>query len=365
MKLGLLGGGQLGWMMALAAKPLGIECRIFEPNRECVASQAAKHVCAQWDDLDAATEFAQGLDAVTYEFENVPVEAVEYIASGRPVFPPVQCLAVAQDRYHEKRFFERYNVDIGVWRLVGTFKELESATEDIGLPAVLKTRRFGYDGKGQVVLHPGDSLTAAWDTIERRPAILEAFQPFTRELSCISVRSRDGEIRHYPLCENEHEAGILKLTRAPGRNVNEDLENQAHENARRILEALGYVGVLTVEYFEVDGRLFANEMAPRVHNSGHWSIEGAAVSQFENHVRAVCGLPLGNTSAKGFAAMLNIVGKEPPEAFPELVGAHLHLYGKSVRIGRKLGHIGVLSESEAEREAAIRTLAPYAPHLTG
>lgn len=364
MKLGILGGGQLGLMMAQAASSLGVETRVFEPSRECVAARVARHICAQWDDLDAATAFARGLDAVTFEFENVPVEAVDYIASGKPVHPPARALAVAQDRLGEKTFFAEHGVALGAWRVVDTFDALRSAVGDIGLPAVLKTRRFGYDGKGQVVVRPGDSLEDAWNAIDRRPAVLEAFQPFDRELSSISVRARDGEIRHYPLCENEHSSGILRLTRAPAPNASEELAAQARDNARRIMEALDYVGVLAVEYFDVGGRLLANEMAPRVHNSGHWTIEGAAASQFENHVRAVLGMELGGTASRGFAAMLNVVGEPPADgALSGVPGACLHMYGKTARPGRKLGHIAIVADSETEREDLIARLAPCAPHV--
>lgn len=364
MSIGVLGGGQLGWMMALAGEPVGLHFRFWDPAEDAVAARVGEHFRAPFDDLQAARRFAEGLDVVTYEFENVPVATVRELQRMVPVFPPPQALEEAQDRVREKMFFERLGVAVGPWAKADSRGELLEAVARIGTPSVLKTRRMGYDGKGQFVLRDASQADAAWKAIGGQPAILEAFVPFDAEASCISVRTRGGDVRHWPLNENVHVGGILHLTQSPSARLGADLSAQAHRNAERIMAELQYVGVLTVEYFVAGGRLLANEMAPRVHNSGHWTMHGAATSQFENHVRAVAGLPLGPADATGFAAMVNLVGETPGSAdVMALEKTWLHLYGKQPRPGRKLGHITVVGATEAEREILLARAKPHGRHV--
>jgi 5-(carboxyamino)imidazole ribonucleotide synthase len=338
--IGVLGGGQLGRMLALAGYPLGLRFRFFDPAPHCPAAQVAEHVAGEYDDPAALEEFAAGLELVTYEFENVPVAAVRRLAERLPVYPPPEALEVAQDRLPEKQFFQSLGIPTPPFVPVDGPADLEAALRHIGLPAVLKTRRFGYDGKGQYVLRQPGDVSRAWEVLDGRPLELEGFVPFERELSLVAVRGRGGELAFYPLVENHHRDGILDLTLAPAPGWTPQLQALAEGYMRRALEALGYVGVLTIEFFQCGGQLLANEMAPRVHNSGHWTIEGAQTSQFENHLRAVLGWPLGATEAVGFCAMRNLIGtlpeREPVLALPD---AHLHLYGKMPRPGRKLGHV--------------------------
>ncbi|MEZ4552450.1 MAG: 5-(carboxyamino)imidazole ribonucleotide synthase [Dehalococcoidia bacterium] len=358
MIVGVLGGGQLGQMLALAGIPLGMRFRFFEPAEESCVDGIGERVRAGYDDLDALGRFAEGLDVVTYEFENVPVAAVEYLATLVPhVYPPAGALAVAQDRLTEKTFLEAQGVPCPPFAAVSSEAELREAAARLGLPAVLKTRRFGYDGKGQVVLRAEADLEGAWEAGGGAPSILERFVPFEREASILAVRGRDGDIACYPLVENRHREGILRLSVAPGPHLDAGLQAEAERHARAVLEALGYVGVLAIEFFVEGGRLLANEMAPRVHNSGHWTIEGAATSQFENHLRAVLGLPLGSTAAVGWSAMLNLIGALPDlDAVYRMPDAHVHLYGKSERPGRKLGHVTVRASGAEALSARVTPL---------
>ena len=347
MKVGIIGGGQLGRMLALAGYPLGLEFRVLEPKPAACAGDVAEHVQGDYDDPAALDAFADGIDVVTYEFENVPRASADRLAARLPVYPPPAALDVAQDRLDEKTFFREHGIPTAPFRRVDDRDGLEAALDELGAPAVLKTRRFGYDGKGQVVLEARDDADAAWEELGGRPLILEGFVPFRRELSILSVRGTDGELVTYPLVENGHDEGILVRSRAPAPDVGPDLAATARDYARRVTEALGYVGVLAIELFEHEGRLLANEMAPRVHNSGHWSIEGAETSQFENHVRAVAGLPLGTTELVGTSIMLNLIGRVPPiEEMLAVEGAHVHLYAKAPRPGRKLGHVTVRALDE-------------------
>jgi 5-(carboxyamino)imidazole ribonucleotide synthase len=339
MRVGILGGGQLGRMLALAGFPLGLRFRCFDPTPDACAGQVAELMVGAYDDRAALDRFADGLDVITYEFENVPVEAARYLAERLPVYPPPAALEIAQDRLNEKRFFEGVGVGVPPYRPVSSQAELAQAAAELGLPAVLKTRREGYDGKGQVVLRAPSDVNDAWATLGGSPLLLEGFVPFEREVSALGVRGRDGDVRVYPLVENVHRAGILRRSTAPA-DVPSRVAADAEAVMRAALAALDYVGVLAIEFFVVDGQLLANEMAPRVHNSGHWTIEGAVTSQFENHVRAVAGLPLGDPSALGAGRMLNIIGERPDTAaLLAIPGAHLHLYGKDPRPGRKLGHL--------------------------
>ena len=355
--IGVLGGGQLGRMMALAGYPLGIGLRFLDPAVDAPAGQVAEHVIGEYGDHGALEWFAQGLDAITYEFENVPVEAARYLAERVAVFPPPEALSVSQDRVVEKTFFRDKDIPTAPFAAVNGRDELSAALGEIGLPAVLKTCRMGYDGKGQVVLRGMEDAEAAWNALGAHPLILEGFVPFERELSIIGVRDKTGNTAFYPLVENHHREGILRLSIAPAPDLTPQLQAEAVGYAKRILEALEYVGVLAVELFQVDGGLLANEMAPRVHNSGHWTIEGADTSQFENHLRAVAGLPLGSTAAVGCSAMLNLIGSLPDEKrVLSVPGAHLHLYGKAPRPGRKLGHITLRANDVGELEERLEVL---------
>jgi len=361
MKIGILGGGQLGRMMALAAYPLGCACRFLEPARESSAAQVAERVQGEFEDYRILYEFAQGLDVVTYEFENVPVDSVRWLAERLPVWPPAEALAIAQDRIAEKSFFKSLGIPVPAFAAIETRADFDAAVNAIGLPAVLKTTRFGYDGKGQAVLRTRDEADAAWQLLGGRPLILERFVPFNRELSIVAVRGLGGELAFYPLVENVHRDGMLRQTTAPAENVG-GLQKIAEDYARRALESLNYVGVLAIELFEHGGELVVNEMAPRVHNSGHWTIEGALTSQFENHMRAIAGLPLGSTEAIGHSLMINLIGDCPAAtAMLEVRGAHLHLYGKTPRANRKLGHVTLTSSSRSE----IRLLAKQLEKLIG
>ncbi|AEB12423.1 5-(carboxyamino)imidazole ribonucleotide synthase [Marinithermus hydrothermalis] len=357
MRVGILGGGQLGRMLALAGHPLGLECVVLEPNPEAPARPVSVQLVAAYDDAEALAELAARVDVVTYEFENVPVAAARFLAERVAVRPPPAALEVAQDRLAEKTCFQRLGIPTPPFVPVHTRADLEEAVARVGLPAVLKTRRLGYDGKGQRVLREAGDVEAAWAALGGAPLILEGFVPFGREVSILAVRAQDGTCAFYPLVENRHEAGILRLSRAPAPDTPPELQEAAEVYARRVLEALEYVGVLAIEFFQVDGRLVANEMAPRVHNSGHWTIEGAETSQFENHLRAVAGLPLGSTAPRGVSAMLNLIGQVPePAAVLRVPGAHLHLYGKTPRPGRKLGHVTVCADDTATLEARLAAL---------
>jgi 5-(carboxyamino)imidazole ribonucleotide synthase len=328
-------------MLAFAGLPLDLRFRVLEPSRTACAAAAAEHVVGEYDDYAALADFMDGLDCVTYEFENVPVETARWLALRLPVYPPPDALETAQDRLGEKQFFSRIGIPTPAYRGVETRAEFDDALGDIGLPSVLKTRRFGYDGKGQALMRTADDAEAAWVLLGGRPLILEQFVPFEREVSLLGVRARDGSRRFYPLIENEHRGGILVRSTAPTPDA-DHLQRLAEHHVGAALDALGYVGVLAVEFFAVDGELFANEMAPRVHNSGHWTIEGAETSQFENHLRAVVGWPLGDTAAVGCSTMFNLIGHLPRrDDVLGVSGAHLHRYGKAPRPGRKLGHITV------------------------
>jgi 5-(carboxyamino)imidazole ribonucleotide synthase len=309
-------------------------------------------IAGDFDDYQALYKLARVSDVVTYEFENVPVETARWLAERMPVYPPPRALEVSQDRLHEKNFFRQQGIPTPPFAPVESREQFDAAVREIGLPAVLKTRRFGYDGKGQAVIRTPAEAEAAWTRLGSvpggppRPLILEGFVAFDRELSIIAVRSRSGEVLCYPLIENEHQDGILHRSLAPAVNTGEELTERAQDYAVRVLTELDYVGVLTIEWFQDGPRLLANEMAPRVHNSGHWTIEAAHVSQFENHVRAVIGLPLGRTDAIGWAAMYNFIGRLLPLA--EVLNspaAHFHAYGKSPRPNRKVGHVTLRTES--------------------
>ena len=354
MRIGVLGGGQLGLMLGEAGAKLGHTFVFLEPAEECPAATTGEWIRAPFGDAAALEDLAARSDLVTYEFENVPVGAVETIAARRPVFPTATSLATAQDRLAEKRLFAGLGIPTPAFEPVDSSEDLAAAVGRIGLPAVLKTRRMGYDGRGQQVLRERGDLAAAFVALGEQPLLLEAFVRFDREVSVLAVRGRDGHVATYPVIENHHLESILRLSRAPAAGASPGLEAAAHDHARRILEALDHVGVLALEMFQVGERLLANEIAPRVHNSGHWTIEGAATSQFENHLRAVAGSPLGATAARGHAAMVNLIGALPDlAALAAIPGAHVHLYGKRPRPGRKLGHVTVCDRDAAALEPRL------------
>jgi 5-(carboxyamino)imidazole ribonucleotide synthase len=369
MRIGVLGGGQLGRMLALAGYPLGARFRHVGTAQDTSAREVAEHINAAYEDHDALKRFADGLDVVTYESENVPLDAAQFIAGHVPVMPSLEALRVSQDRLNEKLTFAELGVPTAPYAEVASFEALRAAAPRIGYPAILKTRRMGYDGKGQFVLRGPDELPMAWERLHSTQLILEGLVPFDRELSIIAVRGRRGETLFYPLVENIHADGILRVSYAPAPDA-EEIQSVAEDYATRLLDALDYVGVLAIELFQAGAQLIANEMAPRVHNSGHWTIEGAQTSQFENHVRAILGYPLGDVAPIGCSAMVNIIGRLPePEQVLRHRDAHLHLYGKGVRPGRKLGHITLRGdESQALRRRAeelLREIAePPAKHPT-
>jgi len=347
-RIGVLGGGQLGRMLALAAARLGYRVHVFAPDAAGgPAAQVSSAVTvADYADAAALAAFAAGVDVVTFEFENVPVAAAEALAALVPVRPSPRALAIAQDRLAEKGFVRGSGVAVPNFVQVDGPGDFAPAAATTGMPAVLKTRRLGYDGKGQAKVASAAELDAAWTAIGRAPAILEAFVPFERELSVVAARALDGTVACYPVVENRHENHILRTTLAPAR-LPEETAGAAEDLARRLLQRLDYVGVLGVELFlERGGRLLVNELAPRVHNSGHWTIDAAATSQFEQHVRAICGLPLGSTEALARAEMTNLLGDEV-EGWRAILAepdARLHLYGKAeARPGRKMGHVTRLS----------------------
>jgi 5-(carboxyamino)imidazole ribonucleotide synthase len=367
--IGILGGGQLGYMLALAGYPLGLHFRFFDPSPEAPVGRIASRVTAEFSDEAALEKFANGLELVTYEFENVPASAVRFLAERVPVFPPPAALEAAQDRLQEKQLFQDLGIPTTEFAPVHNREALDAAITRVGLPAMLKTCRMGYDGKGQWPLRSTEDIARAkselpaagsGDTETEASFILERFVPFTRELSVLAVRARTGETAVYPLVENHHRGGILRLSLAPAPRLDPAIQRAAEEAARSVFDELQYVGVLAIEFFEQDGRLLANEMAPRVHNSGHWTIEGALTSQFENHLRAVMGLPLGSTHALGTSAMLNLIGELPDSADVLAIrDAHLHLYGKSPRAGRKLGHITLRAASAEQLGSRLAELPGF------
>ncbi|MDO1530213.1 5-(carboxyamino)imidazole ribonucleotide synthase [Fulvimonas sp. R45] len=359
--LGILGGGQLARMLALAAAPLGVKTLVVDSAADACAGQVAPLLRADWNDHAALAGFAAQVDVVTFDFENVPAETARRLAAQVPVFPNPDALAVAQDRLAEKTLFNDCGLATPSFMAVDTRADLDRALAGIGAPAILKTRRLGYDGKGQFRLKSAADADAAWAALGAQAAahglILEAFVPFERELSVLAVRGRDGELRTWPLTGNWHTDGVLSLSLAPAPGI-DTLQARATALARTLAERLDYVGVFALELFVKDGELLGNEMAPRVHNSGHWTIEGALTSQFENHVRAVLGLPLGDTAARGASAMFNWIG-ELPDAAPVLGAsdAHWHDYGKQPRPGRKVGHATLCAPDAAALATRLRTVA--------
>jgi 5-(carboxyamino)imidazole ribonucleotide synthase len=357
MLIGVVGGGQLGRMLGLAGVAIGHRFRFLDPDPACPASAVGEVVAGAFDDPASVAAFARGLDRATFEFATVPAATLGAIAEQAPLAPGVMSLRTAQDRILEKEFFRAHGLRVQAFEAVDSEQMLAAACGRVGAPGVLKTRTMGYDGKGQAVVRSAADVPAAWEAVGRVPCIYEAFVPFTSEASVVAVRSAGGDVRAYPLCANEHRGGILHRTVAPAPAVDAGTAREAERATCRVLEALGHVGVLAIEFFVTPDGLVANEMAPRVHNSGHWTIEGAVTSQFENHVRAVAGEPLGSTDARGHSAMVNLVGRMPPrERVLAVPGAHLHDYGKSPRAGRKLGHVSVCAPDARVRDAQLAVL---------
>jgi len=359
VRVAIVGGGQLGRMLVQAGERLGIACVTLDPAADSPAAQVGPAITGAYDDPAALARLVDDADVVTYEFENVPVAAVRSL--GLPVLPPPVALEAAQDRIAEKTLFTDVGLPVPTFAAVDDPASLIAGVEAVGLPAVLKTRRLGYDGKGQAVLRNAELAEDAWRAVGEVPSILEAFVPFDRELSIVAVRSADGELRCYPLVENHHRDGILRVSYAPAPALTDE-QAAAEGHARAVGDRLGYVGVFAIELFQAGGTLLGNEMAPRVHNSGHWTIEGAETSQFENHLRAICGLPLGDVGVRENVAMVNVIGEEPDAAaILAIPGAHLHSYGKQPRPGRKLGHITLVADDpDALRERVLQVSA----HLT-
>ncbi|MCG7375063.1 5-(carboxyamino)imidazole ribonucleotide synthase [Pseudomonas luteola] len=351
MKIGVIGGGQLGRMLALAGTPLGMDFAFLDPAPDACAAALGEHIRADYSDQDHLRQLADEVDLVTFEFESVPAETVAFLSQFVPVFPSAQALRIARDRWFEKTMFKDLGIPTPEFADIQSQADLDAAAARIGLPAVMKTRTLGYDGKGQKVLRSQADVEGAFAELGSVPCILEGFVPFSGEVSLIAVRARNGETRFYPLVHNTHESGILRLSIA---STDHPLQALAEDYVGRVLDKLDYVGVLAFEFFEVDGGLKANEIAPRVHNSGHWTIEGSESSQFENHLRAVSGLPLGSTAKVGESAMLNFIGKVPAvEQVLQIDDCHLHHYGKAFKAGRKVGHATLRCSDAATLKARI------------
>lgn len=350
--MGIVGAGQLGRMLALSAYPLGLRCLFLDRNTDAPGAQVAPMLLGELEDPARLEELASLSDVVTFDWENISSMSLAPLEKLTAIRPPRKALEVSQDRLREKALFARLKIPVAAHGPVDAKKDLLRAARKIGFPGVLKTRRMGYDGKGQIVIRHAGEVDAAWASIGGQGLIYERFQRFSREVSLIGARSAAGEIVYYPLSANTHSAGILRYSIAPF--VDPPLERMAKRYLTKVMQTLSYVGVLTMEFFVVGGRLIANEMAPRVHNSGHWTIDGCVTSQFENHVRAICDLPLGCTRALGHSAMINFLGAMPSrEELLGVSGLAFHDYGKDPQPGRKLGHCTVLRTSARDRNRAL------------
>ena len=352
MRVGIVGAGQLGRMLALAGYPLGVRCLFLDRGADSPGAQVAPSLIGDLEDPALLTELASRSDVVTFDWENISGSALKPLEKITQVRPPRAALEVSQDRLAEKALFTRLKIPVAAHCAIDSSEDLARAIKKIGLPGVLKTRRLGYDGKGQYVLHAAEDLDMAWAAIGGAGLIYEKFQNFSREVSLVGARSASGQTVFYPLSSNTHAGGILRFSTAPF--INARLEHSARLYLKRVMNALDYIGVLTIEFFVVRGSLVANEMAPRVHNSGHWTIEGCVTSQFENHLRAVCDMPLGSTRALGHTAMINFLGLMPDrERLLAIDGLAYHDYGKTPRPGRKLGHCTILKRLPKERNKAL------------
>ena len=362
MKIGVLGAGQLGRMLALSAYPLGHQMRFLALSEEDPSSLLGKTFIHN-NNPEMVSNFADSSDIVTYESENTDVTIVNEISKNTKVYPSDKSLYISQHRGREKALLDTLKIPCAPYQIVNSLDDLKSAIKNIGIPSILKTATDGYDGKGQFLIKSESQIDEAWEKMSGVDAILEGFINFKRELSLIAVRSIDGSLEFYPLVENSHHEGILRLTIAPAQNISVSLQNKAEEYMSSLLKEIKHIGVLTIELFESDDGLLVNEIAPRVHNSGHWTIEGAQTSQFENHIRAITESPLGQTTMTSkFSAMINIIGVHGPiQKVLETKNAHLHLYNKAERTGRKLGHITLTSNSIDELNKTIDSLKEYLP----
>ena len=350
MRIGIIGAGQLGQMLGFAANELGIECRFIDPSQDPPAARCGKVIQSAFDDQVALVALADTCDVITYEFENVPVAVLHSIEGIAPVYPPADALRHSQDRLDEKRLFAALDIPLPNYYAIESRDDMDNAARSLGVPMIIKTRRFGYDGKGQFIIKKVANLDAAWEELGGQPLIAEQFVTFDYEVSCIGVRSIGGEIAIYPLSRNVHVDGILRTSRSPV--ANSKLADKASEYVHKLLDHLNYVGVLALELFVTGDTLLANEFAPRVHNSGHWSIEGTETSQFENHIRAIAGLPLGSTASTGCAGMINLI-EQITDATRKVEVGQLHDYGKAPRPGRKLGHVTVVADTPEQRDVLI------------
>lgn len=349
--IGVVGGGQLGRMMALAAAKLDIQCVFVDPNPDCCAARYGELIQAAYDDQAALKQLADRADVITFEFESVPSEAVEFLSRYKPARPGAKALEVARDRWNEKSLFADLGIPLPKLGLVDSQHDLEKAVASVGLPAVLKTRTLGYDGKGQKVLRVPSDVPGTFSELGEVPMILEGFVDFDYEVSAVVVRDSQGRCRFYPLAHNEHRQGILYQSSVRYDPV---LQEKAEAYSQLVLESLDYVGVMAFEFFVKGNELIANEIAPRVHNSGHWSIEGALCSQFENHVRAICDLPVGSCEAPNHVAMINLIGALPKKAdICAIAGATYHDYGKQPKPGRKVGHVTIVQSDKAAFDQAV------------
>jgi len=350
MRIGIIGAGQLGQMLGFAARGLEADCLFVDPSESPPAAECGEVIRKPFDDGDALAELAARCDVITYEFENVPVEALHKIEGKVPIYPPADALRHSQDRLDEKRLFDALDIPLPGYQAIDMREDMDAAVAALGLPVVIKTRRLGYDGKGQFVIREHGDIDKAWKKLGGNSLIAEQWVDFDYEVSCIGVRNVDGEVAIYPLSRNIHEGGILRTSRSP---VDAPaLAEKAEAYVHRLLDHLDYVGVLALELFVCGDDLLANEFAPRVHNSGHWTIEGSATSQFENHLRAVTDQPLGPTTSIGHAGMINLIG-DISEAARALHKGYLHDYGKTPRPGRKLGHITLTAKTAAKRDELI------------
>lgn len=349
MKLGILGGGQLARMLAQSAYPLGIKTVCIDPSKDACAGEVTQLIHADYTDQTALTQFIQEVDCVTLETENIPLACVDYLERFVPVYPNKQALTITQDRLTEKSFSKSLGIDTAAFEAVKDERHLEEIIQQIGYPTILKIQRFGYDGKGQFIIRSRGDIAQAYQALSNNDLIVEKFVNFEFECSLICVRNQTGEMAFYPLVKNQHKDGVLRISEAP---LNQPkLQQAAQRIAAKILQTLKYVGVLTIEFFVNGEQLLVNEMAPRVHNSGHWTIEGAETSQFENHLRAVFNLPLGSTEAIGYSILFNCLGEMPSlRSCLSIPGAHYHSYSKQPRPMRKLGHITCVSQDISRYE---------------
>jgi 5-(carboxyamino)imidazole ribonucleotide synthase len=354
MKVGILGAGQLGRMLALAGIPMNLEFVLFDPAKDACGQSLGEFINAAFDDETALQAFADKVDVVTVEFEHIPVHSLEWLQQRVAVFPPPVSVATAQDRLLEKQMFEKLAIPTATYQAIDDEQDFINYCSASERALIAKSRHAGYDGKGQARINADTDLTLAWQELAGVPLIVEDKVDFDREVSIIAVRNRQGDTAFYPLSENSHAGGILHCTKV---RDNDPVQQQAEDYAKRVMHELDYVGVLTFEFFDSNGQLMANEIAPRVHNSGHWSIEGADASQFENHIRAICSMPLGSTETRGPVAMINLIGEMPArDAVLAVEGAHLHDYGKQARAGRKLGHITLCANNQAQFDERLGKL---------